>query len=247
MTIRAFRGHFSPEHHHGDRARRDLLALRRRHVDRRVRDRLSSLDAMRNPFRSEADAFRFVWLTIGYFALIVVASLINRVARRCRLRRPDRRSSRGGSSRSGERERAARSRCRRRARPTSTGSSSSANETVGGPELLSEISERARRPARTRARRLPGAQLAAPPLGSRRGRGARRGAGSGSSEPRVDARGRARGRGRDRRRRPDPGDRGRHAHVPARRADHLDASRRPVALARARRRREGARAASTSR
>lgn len=32
---------------------------------------------MRNPFRSEADAFRFVWLTIGYFALIVVGSLIN--------------------------------------------------------------------------------------------------------------------------------------------------------------------------
>jgi GABA permease len=31
---------------------------------------------MRNPFRSEADAFRFVWVTIGYFALIVVASLI---------------------------------------------------------------------------------------------------------------------------------------------------------------------------
>jgi GABA permease len=33
---------------------------------------------MRNPFRSEAEAFRFVWLTIGYFALIVIASLINR-------------------------------------------------------------------------------------------------------------------------------------------------------------------------
>ena len=32
---------------------------------------------MRNPFRSEADAFRFVWLTIGYFALILVGSLIN--------------------------------------------------------------------------------------------------------------------------------------------------------------------------
>jgi GABA permease len=32
---------------------------------------------MRNPFRTEAEAFRFVWLTILYFALIVVASLIN--------------------------------------------------------------------------------------------------------------------------------------------------------------------------
>ena len=33
---------------------------------------------MRNPFRSEEDAFRFVWLTVGYFALIVVGALINR-------------------------------------------------------------------------------------------------------------------------------------------------------------------------
>jgi GABA permease len=32
---------------------------------------------MRNPFRSEADAFRFVWLTIGYFALIFIGSLIS--------------------------------------------------------------------------------------------------------------------------------------------------------------------------
>jgi Ca2+/Na+ antiporter len=32
---------------------------------------------VKNPFRSEADAFRFVWVTIGYFALIVIASLIS--------------------------------------------------------------------------------------------------------------------------------------------------------------------------
>jgi hypothetical protein len=31
-----------------------------------------------NPFRSEADAYRFVWLTIGYCALIVAASFVNR-------------------------------------------------------------------------------------------------------------------------------------------------------------------------
>jgi len=31
---------------------------------------------MRNPIRSEADAFRFLWVTIGYFALIVIGSLI---------------------------------------------------------------------------------------------------------------------------------------------------------------------------
>jgi GABA permease len=32
---------------------------------------------MRNPFRTEEDAFRFVWLTIIYFALIVIASVNN--------------------------------------------------------------------------------------------------------------------------------------------------------------------------
>jgi hypothetical protein len=31
-----------------------------------------------NPFRSENEAFRFVWLTIGYFGLIVAGALINR-------------------------------------------------------------------------------------------------------------------------------------------------------------------------
>src|SRR5215470_18565479 len=32
---------------------------------------------MENPFRSEAAAFRFVWWTIGYCALIVIGSVIN--------------------------------------------------------------------------------------------------------------------------------------------------------------------------
>ena len=32
---------------------------------------------MRNPFRTEAEAFRFLWLTIGYFALIVFGSVID--------------------------------------------------------------------------------------------------------------------------------------------------------------------------
>jgi GABA permease len=32
---------------------------------------------MKNPFRTEEDAFRFVWLTIIYFALIVIGSVIN--------------------------------------------------------------------------------------------------------------------------------------------------------------------------
>jgi len=33
---------------------------------------------VRNPLRSEAEAFRFVLLTIGYFALIVIGAMINR-------------------------------------------------------------------------------------------------------------------------------------------------------------------------
>jgi len=32
---------------------------------------------MRNPVRSEADAFRFVLYTIGYFALIVLAAFLH--------------------------------------------------------------------------------------------------------------------------------------------------------------------------
>lgn len=33
---------------------------------------------MLNPFRSEAEAYRFVWLTIGYFGLIALGAWINR-------------------------------------------------------------------------------------------------------------------------------------------------------------------------
>ena len=95
---------------------------------------------MRNPFRSEADAFRFVWLTIGYFALIVLGSLINSwvgvavfivltaAALWLVLRR-------------GERERPVRQ------APAESPAREHrilvvANETVGGNELLSEISSR---------------------------------------------------------------------------------------------------------
>jgi GABA permease len=95
---------------------------------------------MRNPFRSEADAFRFVWLTIGYFALIVLGSVINSwvgfavfvvltgAAVWLVLRR-------------GERERPARQ------APAESPAREHrilvvANETIGGPELLAEISAR---------------------------------------------------------------------------------------------------------
>lgn len=97
---------------------------------------------MRNPFRSEADAFRFVWLTIGYFALIVVGSLINvwvgvavfvvvtAVAFRWMFRRTPQEAP---------------------VKQTPAASPQGeyrilvvTNETVGGPELLEEIRERSR-------------------------------------------------------------------------------------------------------
>src|SRR3954447_2229178 len=95
---------------------------------------------MKNPFRSEADAFRFVWWTIGYFALIVLGSLINvwlgvavfvvvsLVALWCFFRRTEPAPpipQAPAASPAGEHRILV-----------------AANETVGGPELLSEIRER---------------------------------------------------------------------------------------------------------
>src|SRR2546425_102423 len=96
---------------------------------------------MPNPFRSEESAFRFVWLTIGYFAVIVVAWWINHwfgIAVFALL-------SAGVAfwllRRGGEPA---------PARPTPAPSPPDehrilvvANETVGGPELLSVVRERA--------------------------------------------------------------------------------------------------------
>jgi GABA permease len=96
---------------------------------------------MRNPFRSEADAFRFVWVTIGYFAVIVAASLIKVwlgvvvfvVA-----------SAGLGWWLFGRREQAAPVREAPAASPADEHRILVvANETVGGPELRSEIQERA--------------------------------------------------------------------------------------------------------
>ncbi len=80
VTIRGFRGPLLAGAPPRRRASRDLLALRRRHVDRRVHDGLPSLTSghrMESPFRSEEAAFRFLLITIGAFALIVVASWIS--------------------------------------------------------------------------------------------------------------------------------------------------------------------------
>jgi hypothetical protein len=96
---------------------------------------------MRNPLRSEADAFRFVWATIGYFGLIVIGSLIDRLLglivfivltagvgwwvllKRREGQSPIRQTP--AASPPGERRILV-----------------VANETVGGPELLSTIRER---------------------------------------------------------------------------------------------------------
>lgn len=91
---------------------------------------------MRNPVRSEADAFRFVWLTIGFLALVVIASAINTwlgvvvflalavgllwFAMRGRGEAPVRQAP--AASPAGEHRVLV-----------------VANETVGGPELLSEL------------------------------------------------------------------------------------------------------------
>jgi GABA permease len=96
---------------------------------------------VRNPFRSEAEAFRFVWLTIGYFALIVIASLINRwlgvavfivltgvVAWWLFSHGDEQETPRHAPAPSP---------------PDEHRILVVANETVGGPELLSEITERA--------------------------------------------------------------------------------------------------------
>jgi GABA permease len=104
---------------------------------------------MPNPFRSEESAFRFVWLTIGYFALIVVAVWINRwfgVAVFAALS--------GGVVfwllRRGERDKPVRQ-TPAPSPPDEHRILVVANETVGGPELLAVVRERA---AASRARVL---------------------------------------------------------------------------------------------
>ena len=111
---------------------------------------------MRNPFRSEADAFRFVWLTIGYFALIVARLADQHLARPRRVHR-----AHGGRALVALQTRRARaagaSRRPRRARPGEHRILVVANETVGGPELLARdpraVGGRARHACSSSARR----------------------------------------------------------------------------------------------
>ena len=101
---------------------------------------------MANPFRSEESAFRFVWLTIGYFAPIVLAwwiskwlglavfAVLTAGVAYWLLRR-------------GERERPVKQVPAAHA-PTERRILVVANETVGGPELLAEVRGRAQGGAR---------------------------------------------------------------------------------------------------
>ena len=171
---------------------------------------------MRNPFRTEAEAFRFVWLTIIYFALIVIGAVINTWLGSRRLHRRD-----GDRRLVGHHPRPARaSRCRRRRRRIDDGEHRIlvvANETVGGEALLADDQAASRGRARARSSSsCPALNTQAQALGLRRGSGARRGAEPARRLARGDARGRHRGARPDRRRRPAAGDRGRAPHLRAR-------------------------------
>jgi hypothetical protein len=159
---------------------------------------------MRNPLRSEADAFRLVLYTLGYFGLIVVAALVHsalgllvflgltgtvlyRVL--------------GTRGRVEEQEVVA-------PVPSASGDRRIlvvANETVGGDELLDTI--------RSKAEGTTQVLVGRPTLGVRRGRRAGRGRAAARGVARAPARGGARRAGRDRRCRPAAGPRRRDADV----------------------------------
>ena len=88
MSIRAFRGPLRARYRgsHGRRDGRHLLALRGRHVDHRVPDRLHPLAARRgrviNPLRSEQEAFRFTLIVAVLVAPIVLAAIMFGLGRR---------------------------------------------------------------------------------------------------------------------------------------------------------------------
>ena len=202
---------------------------------------------MKNPFRSEAEAFRSV----------------TRDGRRTsrRSRSPRRRSA--GAGWGWQCSSSSRSSCcvwffRREAheRPPASAPRPHVGRRAADPRRRERDRRRAEAPGRDPrrggrracecARRRPGAEHEAPALGLRRGPGARGGGGASGrgASPALEQLGIA-AAGRGRRRRPGAGDRGRPAHVRRRPDHHLDPPRGPLELARARRRH--ARRASASR
>ena len=193
---------------------------------------------MANPLRSEAAAYRFLLLTIGYFALIVAATLIFGtwaglavfvVLSAVVLWRLFQ----------GRRELPAPISAVRPHAEDERRILVVANETVGGQTLCEQIHERSEGVAEHVLVVCAGAQLAAQALGLRRGRRTRRRGRAAEREPRQAPVARRQRGGRGRRRRPAAGDRGRAPHLRRRRDHHLDAPRGPLALARAGRRGRG--------
>ena len=73
VTVRAFRGHFSLGRAPRRRGAGHLLALRRRHVDRRLHD---GLHPVINPLRSEREAFRLLLYVLAVAVVVIAASLL---------------------------------------------------------------------------------------------------------------------------------------------------------------------------
>ena len=133
---------------------------------------------MINPFRSEAEAYHFLLLTVGYFAAIAIAALtLGKWAGS-----PSSRSSHlpGSSTSCADGASSLRDRLSsRHSRENERPHPQIANETVGGGSLREEIHRRSEGQPTSRSCDLPGAQLSRQALGVRRGQCARQGAGSG--------------------------------------------------------------------
>ena len=80
VVVRSFRGHFSAGGAPRRRGAGHLLALRRRHVDRRLHDDLRDLTgavSVRNPLRTEDAAFRLLlWVVAAAVAVVLVTLLV---------------------------------------------------------------------------------------------------------------------------------------------------------------------------
>ena len=196
---------------------------------------------MKNPFRTEAAAFHFLWGTIGYFGLIAIASLINTWAGLVVFVLETGilvgwwLTTRGDSDAPEKQV----------APPHPPGEKRLlviANETVGGSELLAELKRHAQGRKTevlvvTPALNSPLKHWVSDEDGAREAAGERL-----DASLRGDARGRDDGPRRGGRLRSRSGDRRRDPHVRPGRDRHLDTPGGPFQLARARRRRERERA-----
>ena len=88
VTIRSFRGHYSPEHHEGMEVPGiywhfvDIMWVDRVHDGLRpVGGRRRSLQTTFDPFRKEADAFRvLVWVVAVVAAIVAVVLIVRAVS-----------------------------------------------------------------------------------------------------------------------------------------------------------------------